>query len=149
MADIFISYAREDQEVASRLADAVRGLDYSVWWDQDLPPHLSYGDVITREIAGAAATIVIWSRAAAASEWVRAEADLARNARKLVQTAIDDTIPPLPFNQIQFASLAGWGGEGDPDHPGWRKVRFSLAELSGRAAVTDSLSDPSPPGAAA
>ena len=147
MADIFISYARADQDMARRLADAVRALGYSVWWDQDLPPHLSYGDVITREIGSAAATIVIWSRAAAASEWVRAEADLARNARKLVQTAIDDTDPPLPFNQIQFASLAGWQGEGaDPEHPGWRKVRDSLAALSGReASPAEALSNPAPP----
>jgi hypothetical protein len=62
---------------------------------------------------------------------VRAEADLARNEKKLIQTVIDDCTPPLPFNQIQFAALGDWSGE--ETHPGWRKVRASLAALCGPA----------------
>jgi hypothetical protein len=63
------------------------------------------------------------------SEWVRAEADMARNQRKLIQTALDNVMPPLPFNQIQYADLSGWQGEAD--HFGWRKVKMSLADLCG------------------
>ena len=48
MSDVFISYSREDQEVVRRLAEAVQRLGYSVWWDDQLPPHLSYGDVIAQ-----------------------------------------------------------------------------------------------------
>ena len=95
----------------------------------NMPPHLSYGDVITEEIGGANAAIVVWSKTAAAAEWVRAEADVARNQKKLIQTSIDGVMPPMPFNQIQFASLEDWQGE--PDHPGWRKVRASLSILCG------------------
>jgi hypothetical protein len=65
----------------------------------------------------------VWSREAAASEWVRAEADLAREQKKLIQTSIDGQPPPMPFNQIQFAGIADWRGE--DDHPGWRKVKTS------------------------
>jgi len=74
----------------------------------------------------------VWSKDSAASQWVRAEADMARNQNKLVQTAIDEVMPPLPFNQIQFAELGNWRGE--PDHPGWRKVKASLSDLAGRPA---------------
>jgi hypothetical protein len=130
MADVFISYARENQRFAQRLADAVRQEGYDVFWDDDLPPHLSYGEVIEEKIANARAAIVIWSKDAAASEWVRAEADLARSHKKLIQTAIDDHPLPMPFNQIQYAAIGDWNGEAD--HPGWRKVRSSLAALSGR-----------------
>lgn len=129
MVDVFISYSRTNRELVERLAEAVQAEGYGVWWDEELPPHLSYGDVITEKIGSAKAAIVVWSRAAAASEWVRAEADVARNQKKLIQVAVDDAMPPLPFNQIQFASLADWQGE--PDHPGWRKVKASLKALCG------------------
>jgi hypothetical protein len=130
MVDVFISYSRTDLAAVTRLAEAVEAEGYDVWWDADLPPHLSYGDVITDKIGMAKAAIVVWSKDSAASQWVRAEADMARNQNKLVQTAIDSVMPPLPFNQIQFAELGGWRGEAD--HPGWRKVKASLTELVGR-----------------
>jgi len=134
MVDVFVSYAREDQAFAQRIAHAAAREGYDVWWDDDLPPHLSYGEVITEKIGNAKAAIVVWSHRSADSEWVRAEADLARSQKKLIQTSIDDRQPPMPFNQIQFASIGDWNGE--PDHPGWKKVRTSLAALCGGAAVT-------------
>lgn len=132
MVDVFISYSRTDQALVALLARAVEAEGYDLWWDAELPPHKSYGDVITEMIGRAKAAIVVWSAEAVKSEWVRAEADMARNQRKLVQTALDNAVPPLPFNQIQYAELTGWRGE--PDHPGWRKVRASLAELCGPGA---------------
>lgn len=131
MVDVFISYSRTDHAMVAMLARAVEGEGYDVWWDADLPPHQSYGDVITAKISQAKAAIVVWSAEAVKSEWVRAEADMARNQKKLVQTALDRAMPPLPFNQIQFAEIGDWRGE--PDHAGWRKVKASLADLCGRA----------------
>lgn len=134
MVDVFISYSRENKERVAQIAHAVQAAGYELWWDAELPPHRSYGDVITEKIGSAKAAIVVWSHASAQSEWVRAEADVARNQKKLVQTAIDDVMPPLPFNQIQFAELADWNGE--PDHRGWRKVLMSLEDLCGRPPLT-------------
>jgi len=149
MVDVFISYSRDNRAVVRRLADAVKAEGYSVWWDDELPPHLSYGDVITEKIGEAKAAIVVWSEAAAKSEWVRAEADVARNQKKLIQTSIDGRMPPMPFNQIQFAGIGDWQGEAD--HPGWQKVKASLAALCGADAPERPLypmpSSP-PPGAA-
>lgn len=131
MVDLFISYARSDREAVRRVADAVKALGYSVWWDEDPTPRLSFGQGIVDEIGQAKAALVVWSRASRASELVRAEAGRARSQKKLIQTAIDDGAPPLPFNQIQFAKLREWNGEAD--HPAWRKVRSSLAALCGPA----------------
>ncbi len=111
------------------LASSMAEEGYEVWWDADLPPHMSYGDVITAKIGAAKAAVVVWSDTAAKSEWVRAEADVARNQKKLIQTVLDDTMPPLPFNQIQCASLGDWNGEAN--HPGWEKVKQSLVALCG------------------
>jgi len=132
MVDVFISYSRANQAMVRQLADAVKREGYSIWWDDELPPHLSYGDVITEKIGSARAAIVVWSQSAAQSEWVRAEADVARGQKKLIQTSIDDRMPPMPFNQIQFASIGDWRGEAD--HPGWLKVKASLAALCGPGA---------------
>jgi hypothetical protein len=129
MVDVFISYARSNQPLVRQLAEAVRRLGYGVWWDDELPPHLSYSDVITDKIGAAKAAIVVWSEAAASSEWVRAEADVARAQKKLIQTSIDGRMPPMPFNQIQFAAIGDWRGE--DDHPGWQKVKASLEALCG------------------
>lgn len=143
MVDVFISYSRENKERVAQIAHAVQAAGYDLWWDAELPPHRSYGDVITEKIGSAKAAIVVWSHASAQSEWVRAEADVARNQKKLVQTAIDDVMPPLPFNQIQFAELADW--DGDPNHRGWRKVLLSLEDLCGRPPLTGGEAPAAPP----
>ncbi|MEO9462123.1 MAG: TIR domain-containing protein [Marinomonas sp.] len=137
MVDVFISYSRKDKERVARLARAIEDEGYDVWWDAELPPHQSYGDVITRKISEAKAAIVVWSPDAAASEWVRAEADMARNQKKLVQTALGEIIPPLPFNQIQYADIGDW--EGEDTHDSWRKVKASLADLCGRDGPDESV----------
>ncbi|MGH6695161.1 TIR domain-containing protein [Sphingopyxis sp.] len=142
MVDVFISYSRDNKARVADIAAAVTAAGYDVWWDAELPPHRSYGDVITEKIGSAKAAIVVWSHTSAQSEWVRAEADVARNQKKLVQTAIDDVMPPLPFNQIQFADLRDWNG--DPEHGAWRKVLMSLEELCGREAAAAPSPRPTP-----
>lgn len=143
MVDVFISYSRANRETVSRLAEAIGRLGYVVWWDEELPAHLSYGDVITAKIHEAKATLVVWSADSTASEWVRAEADLARNRKTLIQASIDGGTPPLPFNQIQYAAIGDWTGA--EEHKGWRKICASLAALCGPAPVAEPLAIPAPP----
>lgn len=138
MTDVFISYAREDQATARLLAAETIRLGYRVWWDDELPAHRNYGDVIAERIEAAKAVIVIWSRHSVASEWVRAEANRGREARKLIQTSTETVVTPIPFDQMHVVSLADWQCE--PDHRGWRRVRESLAAL----APVNAASPPSP-----
>lgn len=142
MVDVFISYTREHEAFVQQLAEAVRREGYSVWWDEELPAHLSYSEVISEKIGAAKAAIVVWSESAAASQWVRAEADLARVQKKLIQTSIDGRMPPMPFNQIQFASIGDWRGE--DGHPGWSKVKQSLAALCGPRPGAGPAMSPAP-----
>ena len=127
MADVFISYARVDEAVARRVAKALERAGLDVWWDADLPAHRSYSEVIERNLKEAKAVVVVWSKTAAESQWVRAEADFARNAGKLVQAQVDGALPPMPFNQIQCADLRGWRGAAS--HAGWAKLRGSAEAL--------------------
>ena len=129
MADVFISYARSTEKQAQQVADAVRELGYDVWRDDELPAHRSYGEVIEERLKSAKAVVVIWSAEAIRSQWVRAEADMAREAGTLVQLTVDGSLPPIPFNQIQCADLRGWDGE--TEALGWKKVEGSIASLAG------------------
>ncbi|HVN02073.1 MAG TPA: TIR domain-containing protein [Caulobacteraceae bacterium] len=131
MSDVFISYARSTAKQAQAVAEALRGLGYSVWIDDDLPAHRTYSRVIEEQMTAAKAAVVIWSADAAQSEWVLSEANRAREDRKLVQVTTDTARLPMPFDTIQCADLEGWSG--DLDAPGWRKVVASIAELLGDA----------------
>jgi adenylate cyclase len=138
MSDIFISYARSTEYGARQIGEALRGLGYGVWRDDELPAHRAYSDVIEERLGLAKAVLVIWSAEAARSEWVRSEAERARADRKLVQLSLDGARLPMPFDQIQCADLSGWTGQ--TDHPGWRKVVDSVSELigaSGKAGKAD------------
>jgi hypothetical protein len=99
MADVFVSYARPDASLATKIAHALQTAGYQVWWDRELLPHHSFAHAIEEELRAAKAVLVVWSASAVDSQWVRAEADLARSQGKLVQIARDDCAIPLPFNQ--------------------------------------------------
>ncbi|MEO8176907.1 MAG: TIR domain-containing protein [Sphingomicrobium sp.] len=126
-----MSYARSTEAEARQMADALRDEGHAVWRDDELPAHRAYSEVIEEHLNSAGAGVVVWSADAVKSQWVRAEAEVARGKSKLVQTSIDGTVPPIPFNQIQCADLQGW--EGDIAAPGWRKVSDSVAALVGPA----------------
>ena len=132
MAEIFISYAHSTLREARQVADALRALGHQVWRDDQLPAHRAYADVIEERLRSADAVVVVWSAAAAKSQWVRAEADVAREAGKLVQLTTDGVLPPMPFNQIQCVDLSGWAG--DTQVHAWRIIVESLSDLTRPAA---------------
>ena len=133
MTDIFISYARQNESLAKRAGEALIAAGYRVWRDDELPAHRAYGDVIEERIREAKAVLVLWSNDAVRSQWVRAEADAAREAGTLVQVSLDGVLPPMPFNQIQCADLQGWSG--DVNAAGWRKVESSVNTLAAVISV--------------
>src|SRR5258708_1297576 len=140
MADVFVAYARSTEAQARQIADALRGLGHTVWRDDELPAHRAYAEVIEERLRAAKAVVVVWSAEAAASQWVRAEANVAREAGTLVQVRVDGATPPLPFNEVQWADLWGWAG--DVDAPGWRKVIDSVAALTAGASPAPAVATP-------
>ena len=131
VTEIFISYARSTEPQARLITDELRSLGYDVWNDGELPAHRSYGDVIEEKLTSAKVIVVVWSAEAAKSQWVRAEAEVARNASKLVQLTIDGATLPLPFNQLHCADLIEWSG--DRQAQGWSSVLAGVSALAGTA----------------
>ena len=126
MADIFISYKKEDRSFAELVVAALERQGFSVWWDQDITPRESWDGIIQREAEAAKALVVLWTPRSIASEWVRAEASFGRSRNKLIPLMLEACELPIAFSMVQAANLAGW--RGDPDHPEWRRALSWIAD---------------------
>ncbi len=111
MADLFISYKREDRRVAERLSIALEQLGFDVWWDFELLSGEGYRNVIEKVIDECATTIVLWSELARNSTFVIDEATYSRDQNKLCPARIDDCRLPLGFGGDHVVDLRGWDGE--------------------------------------
>jgi hypothetical protein len=105
--DIFISYSHKDIAAAAALERRLRAYGWSVWWD----PELRAGEHFDREVEDAinrsSYVIVLWSPAAIASDWVRAEAVYALHDRKLISASIVPGLRlPLRFANVHTVSLS-------------------------------------------
>ena len=133
MADIFISYKREQRAAAAQVAELLRGNGYEVWWDRELIGGDNFQRTINDELDAAACVVVLWSQLALASDYIVAEASKARDHEKLVGANIDNVCLPVPFNTLQCVSLAAWQGGADADCA--QDLLRSVARRSGRAYV--------------
>jgi adenylate cyclase len=134
VAVVFISYERSAEAKARQVGEVLERGGHQPWSDALLPPHRDYSQVIEEHLQTADVVLVLWSHAASQSQWVRAEADYARERQKLVQATLDDSIPPMPFNQIHCANLAGWNGA--PRQTEWLKVLESIEQVAGAPVQT-------------
>lgn len=113
MAQVFISYKRENKDAVHAIVEGLRGAGLDVWWDNDIAPDAPWEATIERELEAAKVVVVAWSRAAAQSENVKAEARRARQQGKLVQVFVEACEPPLFFGERQGVDLTSWNGNGN------------------------------------
>ena len=119
MADIFLSYAREDLERARSIAAALEAEGWSVFWDRRIPPGRSFEDYIEERIKASRVVMVLWSPHSVASSWVRIEAAHGRDRRPpaLIPILIAPAAIPFSFQHLQAADFCAW-------QPGDRGVEF-------------------------
>ena len=115
MADIFISYSRQDLPRAKDIEHALSQCGWSVFWDRDLLPGEGYRRAIARELKEARCVIVLWSHTSVESEWVIDEAESGKQNDRLVSVRIDDVEMPLGFRQLQAAELIDWNGHAEDE----------------------------------
>ena len=131
MADIFISYAKEDHQTAKNVASAFEAHGWSVWFDDHLLGGQSWDESIERELTAARCVVVLWSAASVKSNWVRNESR--RAGDKLVPAALDSVKWPIEFDHLQVVSLADWNGDaGAPDFQGLVQGVAHLLDRPGR-----------------
>jgi hypothetical protein len=110
MADVFLSYAREDLPRTRQIVDAVSARGWSVWWDFNLTPGARYRREIGEQLLAARCVVVLWSKAAIDSDYVLDEAQDGKDRNVLVQALIENVRPPYGFRQIETANLTEWDG---------------------------------------
>jgi uncharacterized membrane protein YhaH (DUF805 family) len=137
MADVFISYAREDRARAEQVARGLEALGLQAFWDTEIPPGQTWADYIEGKLTACKAVVVLWSEHSTKSQWVREEARMGRDKSKLIPVLIDGSQMPFGFGEVQAANLAAWRGE--PNHPEW--TRFANAV---HAAARDGAAAPQP-----
>ena len=128
MADVFVSYKKEDSQVAERVVTALEAEGFSVWWDDSLTPKTAWDADLEREIAAAATIVVLWTPRSVGSEWVRTEAHYGQDRGKLIPVMVEECAIPLAFMLRQTVSLKTW--RGDRSDRNWRKLLTWIADLA-------------------
>ena len=141
MADIFISYKRDDLAVAEQVIAGLRKEGLSTWWDERITPLASWDATIEKEIADATSVVVLWTPRSVTSDWVRTEAHYAQEHGKLVPVLIENCEIPIAFLLRQTIHLSAWNGDGN--HREWRKLLTWVGDLrstkSGNTHVPQTL----------
>lgn len=114
MAKVFLSYSREDVSAAKQLAECIGSAGHQVWWDHQIEGGSRFTAEIDRELKGADAVVVMWTKSSVESPWVQDEAAEGRDNGRLVPILLGADKPPLGFRQFQSIDFGDWNGEGDP-----------------------------------
>ncbi|MEZ5895860.1 MAG: SUMF1/EgtB/PvdO family nonheme iron enzyme [Parvularculaceae bacterium] len=130
MADVFISYSREDRDMARHVANSLEAEGFSVWWDAVLRAGETYDETTERNLRSAGAVVVLWSKTSANSKWVRAEATVGERSSTLVPALLEECDRPIRFELVQTADLTQW--RGDRDDPNWRAFVTDIKAAMGR-----------------
>jgi hypothetical protein len=130
MADIFISYKREESQTAKKLADALQKKGWTVWWDPEIRAGERYDDVIEKALIESKCVIVLWSKLAVNSQNVKDEASYALNRDKLVPVMIEEVDLPFRFERINTSQLIEW--DGSNNFSGFQKLIADIVSILGK-----------------
>jgi adenylate cyclase len=129
LAKVFLSYAREDVDIARQLAEWVGRAGHEVWWDRHIHGGTRFSSEIDRALKDAEAVVVIWSDASVDSAWVQDEATEGRDSGRLVPIRLGRSRPPLGFRQFHCIPLGNWDGSGEPE--ALTELLTAIAKASG------------------
>jgi len=113
VADIFLSYSREDRSAAEAISRSFEGRGWSVWWDRKIAAGSSFDKMIERELESARCVVVLWSGTSIDSDWVKNEASAAVERDVLLPVMIEAVRLPLEFRRKQTLDLSQWNREDD------------------------------------
>lgn len=137
MADVFISYQRQERARCELIHDKLFELGFSVWFDAKQEIGQQFDREIENEASKARCVLVLWSPAAAASLWVRSESTRGLEHKKLAAAFIEKSELPMPFNMHTAADLTDF--DGDHSNPAWLNLIDRVAGLCGRPRLRQLL----------
>ena len=89
--DVFLSYHRQDQEVARGLVDLIQDAGFSVWWDQQITGGMDFSDAVLTALRAARVVVVLLTPSSVRSEYVMMELGVA-----LQKSAMDPLVRLIP-----------------------------------------------------
>jgi len=107
LSQVFVSYSSKDRPVIAQMVKALTDAGVSVWWDRQIPKDGSFALVIDDKVDEARHVLVAWSVNSCRSLYVRGEALRALDQGKLLQTVLDDSRLPIPFNAMEATFFSG------------------------------------------
>ena len=125
MADVFVSYSREERPRVAPFVELLENQGWTVWWDTEVGPGYSFSDEIEKQLSTAACVVVFWSRHSIQSNWVQVEANEGLERGVLVPLALDDVRPPLAFRGTETVPLIGW-----PQHEQREQLERALRAIA-------------------
>lgn len=128
VAEIFLSYSREDRSIAESIANELRTLGIDIWWDDELYGGEDFRHRISEILSKVSLVIVLWSQHSVESQFVINEAAVGRDAGKLIPISIDGQQPPIDFRGLHTISLKSWV----PGDELTRRLQIVLGERLGR-----------------
>jgi hypothetical protein len=134
MSDIFISYKREEQAIARKLADALESEGWTVWWDPMLRAGERFNDVIEKALKESKCVVVMWSKRSVESQYVKHEANYASRRNKLVPVMIEEVELHFRFEDLHTLSLLDW--DGSRDFSEFRKLVNDISTILGLSRAT-------------
>ncbi len=108
MADLFVSYSRQDKARVARLVAALEAEGWTVWWDAAIAPGQEFDRLIEQELRSAGAVVVVWTPTSVASRWVRGEARFAADLNTLIPVRFDAAELPLDVRALHTTDLDAW-----------------------------------------
>lgn len=135
MADVFLSYARVDREIAEQVKAGLEAAGLSVFFDvEGLDGGDVFPDVLDREVKGAGAVVSLWSTHSLSRPWVKQECSIGLKRKCLIPLAIErlgELDVPVAFEGLQQIDFTGFHGRTDGAE--WQKLMRALARTLGRA----------------
>lgn len=141
MADVFISYKREDRPLVRPLVRALQARGYTVWWDSRIETGENWLACIKRALDGASCVVVLCTPRSVtgngtyASEIIEAEAEEGRKRGILLPVRMENG--PLPFlhDRKQVEDLSEWTD--NADDPAFSRLTGAIATHCGEREAPD------------
>lgn len=133
MADVFISYSRNDVRSAVIIKDIIERHGYSAWHDESIKKDEEWRYQIEAQLEISKCIIVIWTEDSVASKWVREEAQYALDAQKYIGITFDALKPPIGFRELQLNNL---DRDFDRTGPAIENIIERIEQATGRPAET-------------
>ena len=150
MAEVFISYAREDRDRAAVICQLLTEIDVSVFLDErSIQAGESFPKIIDRELKSARAVVALWSPHSLSRPWVIQECMVGKEVSVLIPLVIKtlDRRKDVPVNFFDTHTIDFEDFDGSRVHPSWPKLIDALASALHRSELVDADAKLRPAGA--